>query len=370
LPAIARFLWYYWYYKKIHIRAKVMKKYLAFTPMNFKLNLRFIIFCASALVAKSKIEKQTKGGGEPVARPRHPMREVVMKKWIESGGKIKTKELAEEAGVPESSIRKWKSQDDWKAELGKKKRGGQPGNKNATGHGAPLRNKNAETHGAYSTVHLDDLPPEERMYIESITLDTRENMLRELQLLIAKESDLRKKIKALEQEEESTLHTDKVVEMLVPKSNKRLENNKKKLEELTVERENVVWEIESKTKPSKQLEKKLDKLEREIEALRDKVADEEDGKEGGNEALTTAMKTVVKASPFDRRMKLEAELNKTHGRIIKLLDSIKSYELDCRRVELEEKKYSLAKQKLTGAFNIDPETGEICDIEDDETEEI
>jgi uncharacterized protein YjcR len=246
------------------------------------------------------------------------MREVVKKKWIESGGKIKTKELAEEAGVPESSIRKWKSQDDWKAELGKKKRGGQPGNKNATGHGAPLRNKNAETHGAYSTVHLDDLPPEERAYIESITLNTQENMLRELQLLIAKENDLKRKIKALEQENEEALHVDKVVEMLVPK-----QEDKKKQKQ----RSNI-------------------------------------------EELKTAMKTVVKASPFDRTLRLEAELNKIHGRIIKLLDSIKSYELDRRRIELEEKKYRLAKQKLKGVFNIDPETGEIDDTKDDGTEEI
>ena len=305
-----------------------------------------------------------------MARPRSPNRDKAKERWIESGGEITVKELAEEAGVPESRIRKWKSEDGWKEELDKKRRGGQPGNNNAAGHGAPPRNKNAETHGAYSTVHLDDLTPEERMYIESLTLDTKDNMLRELQLLIAKESDLRKKIKALEQEEENTLHTDKVVEMLVPKSNKRLESNKKKLEELTVERENVVWEIESTTKPSKTLEKKLDKLEKEIEALRDKVGDEEGDGEGGNETLTTAMKTVVKASPFDRAMKLEAELNKTHGRIIKLLDSIKSYELDCRRVELEERKYRLTKQKLTGSYNIDPETGEIDDETDDEIDDI
>lgn len=305
-----------------------------------------------------------------MARPRHPMREVVMNKWLESGGKIKTKELAEEAGVPESSIRKWRSQDKWKEELSKKKRGGQPGNKNAAGHGAPLRNRNAEVHGAYSTVHLDDLSEEERMYIESISLDTKENMLRELQLLIAKENDLRKKIKALDQQNESRLYTDRVVEMLVPKSNKKLENDQKKLEGLMIDRDNTVWEIESKPKPSKQLEKKLEKLEREIEGLRDKIADEEDGEQCNDDGLVVSMKTVMKASPFERMLKLETELNKTHGRIIKLLDSIKSYELDSRRVELEEKKYRLAKQKLTGAFAIDPDTGDIDDSIDVETDEI
>lgn len=309
-----------------------------------------------------------------MARPRNPNRDKVMEEWLKSDGTISTKELAEMAEVPESRIRKWKSEDKWnnalEEKLSKRKRGGQKGNANAAGHGAPIRNRNAETHGAYSTVHLDDLPPEEREYIQSITLNTQENMLRELQLLIAKENDLKKKIRALEQEDASTLHVDKVVEMLVPKSNERLKNNKKKLEELIIERDNLAWEIEAGDKPSKSLEKKLDKCERQIAELQDKVNDEEGGNEGKGENLTTAMQTVIKASPFDRTLKLEAELNKTHGRIIKLLDSIKSYELDSRRLELEEKKYRLAKQKLTGAYNINPETGEINDMVDDENEDF
>lgn len=74
---------------------------------------------------------------------------------------------------------------------------------------------------------------------------------------------------------------------------------------------------------------------------------------------------LTQASAFDRTMKLEAELNRIHGRIIKLLDSIKGYELESRRVRLEERKYNLAKQKLSGAFDIDPETGEINDEQDD-----
>ena len=55
-------------------------------------------------------------------------------------------------------------------------------------------------------------------------------------------------------------------------------------------------------------------------------------------------------------MKLEAELNRIHGRIIKLLDSIKGYELESRRVRLEERKYNLAKQKLSGAFAGPPQS--------------
>lgn len=296
-------------------------------------------------------------------RPRHPKRGIVKESWLLSGGKLTTKELAIEAGVPESRIRKWKSEDKWKEELNKKKRGGQPGNKNASGHGSPLCNKNAETHGAYSTIHLSDLPPKEKAYIETITLDTRENMLRELQLLIAKERDLKKKILQLDNESEEILHTDRVVDMVVPNNKEKLKNSRKKLDELIVKRDNLAWEMEGKPNPSKTDKKKLDKLEQDIVILQDKISDEEDA--GSKGPMTLAMQTITKASSFDRAMKLEAELNKTHGRIIKLLDSIKSYELDCRRVELEEKKYRLSKQKLTGSYDINPETGEINDNSDD-----
>lgn len=291
-------------------------------------------------------------------RAKNEHREQVKKKWIKSGGTISIKELAQVADVSESTVRKWKAEDQWQSELNRKKPGGQPENKNAKGHGAPAKNKNAETHGAYSTVHLEDLPPDERKYIESITLDTKENMLRELQLLIAKENDLRKKIKALEGEKEDRLHTDNVVEVHEPKNERQMQSLQKRLEELTVQRENIIWEMESQEETGKRkLQSTLDKLEAEIEMARDKISDNDTAQT----EFKIATKTVMKASPFDRAMKLEVELNKTHGRIIKLLDSIKSYELDCRRVELEEKKYTLLKQKASGVYEIDPLTGEVID---------
>lgn len=259
-----------------------------------------------------------------MGRPRDPRRDAAKDFFLARNGQVTTKELAEKAGVPDSTIRKWKSLDGWQAALDKKKskrrRGGQPGNTNAVGAGAPLGNKNAETHGAYSKVHLDDMPEIDRAYIESIGLDSAENMTRELQLLTAKERDLRRRIKALEEETADTLHTDKVIEMLTPGG---------------------------------------------------KQDGQQDSREDSNagESLKTAMRTVIKSSPFDRAMKLEAELNKIHGRIIKLIDSIKGYEMEARRLELEERKFRLAKQRATGEYNVDPDTGEIDDTTDVEGEE-
>ena len=124
--------------------------------------------------------------------------------------------------------------------------------------------------------------------------------------------------------------------------------------------------LDSKIKRIEQ-EKKLERLQREIAALQDTTGDKE--RELEREGYNVTMQTVIKASVFDRVMKLEAELNKIHGRIIKLLDSIKGYEMESRRVRLEERKYNLAKQKLSGAYDIDPDTGEIND-EAEEPDEL
>lgn len=303
-----------------------------------------------------------------MARERSPERDKARQLWLDSDGQMSPKEVAEAVGVKPEQVRKWKSVDRWQAALEeqqpKRKRGGQPGNKNAAGAGAPLGNKNAETHGAYSAVRLCDLPDEQRQYIESITLDTETNMLAELQLLIAKEADLQNKISATEKGSPDALFIDRVVEVRVPKGKERLEKQQEKLEALRREHDDLLWEMdaESGKPPTKRQEKKLETLQREIAELQDTTADKE--RELEESGYNVSAQTVIKASAFERAMKLEAELNKIHGRIIKLLDSIKGYELESRRVRLEERKYNLAKQKLSGAFDIDPDTGEINDEAD------
>ena len=171
-----------------------------------------------------------------MARERSPERDEARGVWLESGGTMTARQIAEKVGAKPEQVRKWKSLDGWQAALEaqkpKRKRGGQPGNKNAAGAGAPIGNKNAETHGAYSTVRLCDLPPKQREYIEGITLDTETNMLAELQLLIAKEADLQNKITALEKGDPDALYIDRVVEMRTPKGTARLEQQREKLEAL------------------------------------------------------------------------------------------------------------------------------------------
>lgn len=303
-----------------------------------------------------------------MARDRSPARDEARRVWMDSGGTMTAREVAERVGTTPAQVRKWKSMDSWQAALEAQKpprrRGGQPGNKNAAGAGAPAGNRNAETHGAYSTVRLEDLTEEQRLCIEQITLDTKKNMLSELQALVAKEFDLQNKIAALEQAEADSLYIDRVVEVRTPRGQAQLNKQLEKLATLQAKEEALRWDmdIENSKPPTKQQEKQLERIQREIAALQDTTDDK--ARELEESAYITATQTIVQASAFDRTMKLEAELNKIHGRIIKLLDSIKGYELECRRVRLEERKYNLAKQKLTGAYEIDEATGNIDDEND------
>ena len=68
---------------------------------------------------------------------------------------------------------------------------------------------------------MEDLTTEQRVYIQKITLDTKKNMLAELQLLIAKEFDLQNKIAKLESAESGSLFVDRVVEVQTPKGQGR-----------------------------------------------------------------------------------------------------------------------------------------------------
>lgn len=67
---------------------------------------------------------------------------------------LKLIDIANQLGIPEGTVRSWKNRYNWdcnvakeKRNVAKTKRGGQPGNKNATG---PPGNKNAEKHGFFS----------------------------------------------------------------------------------------------------------------------------------------------------------------------------------------------------------------------------
>lgn len=82
-------------------------------------------------------------------------------------------EIASQLNLPEGTVRRWKCTHKWdsersdkKGERSKRKKGGQPNNKNAVGHsgGAPNQNRNAEKYGFLSKY----LPEETREIFSAI----------------------------------------------------------------------------------------------------------------------------------------------------------------------------------------------------------
>lgn len=255
-----------------------------------------------------------------MGRPRNPERDNSLQRYLESDGKISTAELAQLAGVPEVRIRKWKSEDNWDEALKNKprKRGGQKGNKNAAGKTpAKKGNKNAVTHGAFAQAGYEDIDPEQAAAIQNMGTPTAlSQMMEELQALYLRKAYLEKLLSEYESDDAGGFYTDKIVHMIVPKSMEERQQE----EDCGMEQQHA-----------------------------------QDPEGSTTETYKTAMKSVIKSSPFERAMKVEAELNKLHGRIIKQLDSIKAYELEDRRLTLAEKQLELNRQKLTGEFDIDPE---------------
>lgn len=123
---------------------------------------------------------------------------------------LKLIEISDKLGVPEGTIRSWKNRYAWDgATLQKKKcnvakkKGGQPGNKNAHGHGAPEQNKNAVKTGEFETLFFDTLQADEKRLIETVELDKEQLLLQEIQLLTVRERRMLQRIENLKAIEET-----------------------------------------------------------------------------------------------------------------------------------------------------------------------
>ncbi|MED1790325.1 phage terminase small subunit [Brevibacillus laterosporus] len=97
-----------------------------------------------------------------MAKARSPNRDKALELWLESGGSISNRELADQLGEKEKTISNWKSRDKWNVVLQsgqcsttmktESTAGAPEGNRNAIGNRggtAPKRNSNAVTHGFF-----------------------------------------------------------------------------------------------------------------------------------------------------------------------------------------------------------------------------
>jgi uncharacterized protein YjcR len=140
-------------------------------------------------------------------RARSPNRDRSFEIWKDSGGKIPLKEIADQLGISDTQVRKWKNQDHWKESLNGNvtnklngnvnKRGAPKKNKNSVGHGAPKRNNNAVTTGAYETIWFDTLTEEEKALYETINTDTLTATEHELKFSTIRERRMMERVRRL-----------------------------------------------------------------------------------------------------------------------------------------------------------------------------
>lgn len=138
---------------------------------------------------------------------------------------LKLIEIAGTLGVPEGTVRSWKNRYDWdNATLQKnkrnvaKKKGGQPGNKNAEGHGGtgPPGNKNAVKTGEFEALFFDCLEPDEQQLVQKVQPNKEQLLLQEIQLLTVRERRMLKRIEMLRNVEQSAANENTEPEEQVP----------------------------------------------------------------------------------------------------------------------------------------------------------
>ena len=130
---------------------------------------------------------------------------------------MKLVEIASQLNLPEGTVRRWKSTHKWDSERSdknnersdKKSRGGQPGNKNATG---PPGNKKAVTTGEFETLLFDCLDPEEKQLAAAVPNDKEQLLFQEIQLLTVRECRMLKRIENLRQADFTTVKKKKGTE--------------------------------------------------------------------------------------------------------------------------------------------------------------
>lgn len=232
-----------------------------------------------------------------------------------AGEEVSLRELAQEQGVSYQTLRNWKAADRWDEALPKKRRGGQPGNRNSAGKknaagshaGAPAGNKNAEKDGAYSTVFFDMLSDAEREIVQQTPLGSRAALEHEMQILKFREHKILAKITEYEAAPEDSLYINSLMDMRVPGGR---------------------------------------------------------GKDKRDGALQS-MGMYSKDSAFSRVLKLQEALYKVQGRIAKIADSLRALEESEKRMTLEREKLELLRMRATGTVDVpDIDGGEEIDEED------
>lgn len=136
-----------------------------------------------------------------MSRQRSENRDKAFRMWERSGRTLTPTQIAKRLGISSSLVRKWKHLDAWEARPSRK-RGGQPGNKNAVGNsggGAPPGNKNAWKNGNYESMWLSEIAAEHKLRLMNMETDPRQILVNEITLLEYREFRMMRYINMIEQ---------------------------------------------------------------------------------------------------------------------------------------------------------------------------
>lgn len=257
-----------------------------------------------------------------MARERSPQRDEAMKMWLDSGGKMKLKDIAAALGLGETQIRKWKSVDRWADVLNSnvtndsnsnvtKRRGAPKGNRNAVGNsggapkgnqnakgnrggnGGPYRNKKALKHGMYETIFMDALEPDEQELLNHIDTTPLVQLEEQLRMLTLQERRHMRRVKLLEE---------------------GLSDEERKVKEELMQRKDMVPYVSPKS--GKQIQVPVQ-----------------------TEGLKVTEITTVVTSKLDKILKQEEALVKTRDKKLRVINSIAN-------LKQEEEKLAIARERL------------------------
>lgn len=257
-----------------------------------------------------------------MARERSPQRDEAMKMWLDSGGKMKLKDITAALGLGETQIRKWKSVDRWADALNSnvtddsnsnvtKRRGAPKGNKNAAGNrggapqgnqnakgnrggnGGPYRNKKALKHGMYETIFMDALEPDEQELLDQIDTTPLVQLEEQLRLHTLQELRHMKRVKLLEE---------------------GLSDEERKVKEELLQRKDMKSYVSPKS--GKQIQVPVQ-----------------------TEGLKVTEITTVVTSKLDKILKQEEALVKTRDKKLRVINSIAN-------LKQEEEKLAIARERL------------------------
>lgn len=208
-------------------------------------------------------------------RARSPNRDKAFELWKESGKSRTLKEIAQELGVSESQVRKWKNQDNWEnkealpnvtisngntaqtngnvtnqSKPAKRKRGGQKGN------------QNRYEHGLYANPTMDMIPRQELERLQRMDFaDEGSIIIDEIILLTSRERQLLESIQRY-QDQKNGLSLDGVTRRVVENEGAR-DSRSKQVETTTRTRDvfDVIQKLQAElTKVQKEKRQYLSEL--------------------------------------------------------------------------------------------------------------